>query len=75
MARWYFVIKFDAKDGSEPELEKWIQTTGKTRWDGADGVKSWRATVRVMGLGERPIFQIWLEFENFAFLDRWKDEA
>jgi hypothetical protein len=73
MTTWFFVLSFDFQEGKETELIKWMKTTGRKHWEGTEGIKSVKMYMRAMGLGRRPVFQVWLEIPDLAFLDKWKD--
>jgi len=72
MARWFYVIKFDPKEDERKVLD-WIKTKGLKHWRSIDGVLSARAFLRSIGLGPRPVIQVWLEIRDFSVLDSWKE--
>lgn len=73
MTKWFFVLSFDFQEGKESELLSWLKSEGRKHWEGIEGIKSVKMYMRAMGLGRRPVFQVWLEIPDLALLDKWKE--
>lgn len=74
MARWFYVIKYDYRAGKEEELQDWIVKKGEPYWRSLPEVRSVKTYMRCIGLGQRPIFQTFLEIPNLACLDNFRKD-
>lgn len=74
LTRWFFVLTYDFREGMEEELEDWLKEKGERHWRSLPNVRSVKTYIRCFGLGQRPVFQTWLEIPDLTFLDNCRKD-
>jgi len=67
-------MTYDVREEKEEELTEWIMKKGEPYWRSLPNVRSVKTYIRCIGLGQKPLFQTWLEIPNLAFLDNFRED-